>query len=70
MHGILGKFSLLIVSGDLHRKLRNIAVNFVTVSKSAPSFFHCVEKLAISMMESWKEFKQIAFYEEVRKVKQ
>ncbi|KAF2308434.1 hypothetical protein GH714_009621 [Hevea brasiliensis] len=67
MHGILGKFSLLLVSGDLHKKLRSIAVSFITVSKSSPSFLHCVEKFAMSMMESWKECKEIAFHKEVRK---
>ncbi|KAJ9152821.1 hypothetical protein P3X46_026340 [Hevea brasiliensis] len=67
MHGILGNFSLLLVSGDLHKKLRSIAVSFIAVSKSTPSFLHCVEKFAISMMESWKECKEIAFHKEVRK---
>ncbi|KAH9791073.1 cytochrome P450 724B1 [Citrus sinensis] len=40
MHGILGKLSLLTVSGDLHKKLRNVAVNFIGASKSTPAFLH------------------------------
>lgn len=67
MHGILGKLSLLTVSGDLHKKLRNVAVNFIGASKSTPAFLHSVEKLSISMMESWKEGKQITFCYEIRK---
>ncbi|GKV07842.1 hypothetical protein SLEP1_g19554 [Rubroshorea leprosula] len=67
MHGILGKFSLLIVSGDLHKKLRNIAVNFISASKSTPEFLYCVEKLSVSMMNSWRDCKEITFYQHVKK---
>lgn len=68
MHDILGKFSLLHITGDLHKKLRNIAVSFITVSKSTPSFLHCVEKFSVSMMESWKDRKEIGFHKDIRKV--
>ncbi|KDP46385.1 hypothetical protein JCGZ_10225 [Jatropha curcas] len=66
MHGILGKFSLLLVTGDLHKKLRSVVVSFISLSKSAPGFLHCIEDLTISMMESWKESKEISFHKEVR----
>ncbi|KAF3444540.1 hypothetical protein FNV43_RR14232 [Rhamnella rubrinervis] len=66
IHGILGKYSLLLVSGDLHKKLRNIVVSFTSSSKSTPEFLHCVENLSISMMESWKNHKQIAFFQEAK----
>lgn len=68
MHGILGKFSLLIVSGYVHKKLRNIGVSFIIASKSNPEFLDCVEKMTISMMNSWKNCKEIGFYKEVKKV--
>eukprot|EP00257_Ricinus_communis_P020315 XP_015579520.1 cytochrome P450 724B1 [Ricinus communis] len=68
MHGILGKFSLLLISGDLHKKLRNVAVSFIAVCKSSPGYLHCVENFAVSMMESWKECKEIAFHKEVKKL--
>ncbi|KAH7577275.1 hypothetical protein JRO89_XS01G0230700 [Xanthoceras sorbifolium] len=32
MHGILGNFSLLVVSGDLHKKLRNVVISFTCSS--------------------------------------
>ncbi|XP_022740975.1 cytochrome P450 724B1-like [Durio zibethinus] len=67
MHGILGKFSLLIVSGDVHKKLRNIGSSFISASKSKPDFLNCVEKMSISMMNSWKNCKEIGFYKEVKK---
>ncbi|XVF13995.1 hypothetical protein REPUB_Repub09cG0018500 [Reevesia pubescens] len=68
MHGILGKFSMLMVSGDLHKKLRNIGASFITASKSKPDFLNCVEKMSISMMNSWKNCKEIGFYKEVKKL--
>ncbi|XP_061962946.1 cytochrome P450 724B1 [Populus nigra] len=68
MHDILGKFSLLVISGDLHRKLRNFVVTFTTVSKSSPGFLNFAENLAISMLESWKGCKEIDFHKDIRKL--
>lgn len=69
IHGILGKYSLLVVSGDLHKKLRNIVVSFSSLSKSTPDFLHCVENLSISMMDSWKNRQQVAFFKEAKTVR-
>ncbi|XP_039158456.1 cytochrome P450 724B1 [Eucalyptus grandis] len=66
MHGILGKYSLLVVSGDLHKKLRSVAVNFVTASKSSSEFHRCVDRLSVSMLESWKGRQQVAFCKEAK----
>ncbi|KAL3723054.1 hypothetical protein ACJRO7_035268 [Eucalyptus globulus] len=66
MHGILGKYSLLVVSGDLHKKLRRVAVNFVTASKSSSEFHRCVDRLSVSMLESWKGRHQVAFCKEAK----
>ncbi|KAH7532426.1 hypothetical protein FEM48_Zijuj04G0018500 [Ziziphus jujuba var. spinosa] len=66
IHGILGKYSLLLVSGDLHKKLKNIAVSFSSSSKSTPEFLHWVEKLSISMMESWKNRREVSFCKEAK----
>ncbi|XP_039062713.1 cytochrome P450 724B1-like [Hibiscus syriacus] len=67
MHGILGKFSMIIVSGDIHKKLRNIGASFITASKSNPVFLNCLENMTISMMNSWKNRQQIGFCKEVKK---
>ena len=69
IHGILGKHSLLLVSGDLHKKLRNVIVSFIGSSKSQPNFLHCVEKLLLSMMESWNGRREIAFFKEAKTVR-
>ncbi|RDX89799.1 Cytochrome P450 724B1, partial [Mucuna pruriens] len=68
MHNILGKFSLLIVKGDLHRKLRSIIIGFVSATKYESNFLHCVEMLALSRINSWDPIsKQVSFYEESKR---
>ncbi|CAL5371748.1 unnamed protein product [Camellia sinensis] len=64
---ILGKLSIMLVSGDLHRKLRSIAVSFISVSRTKPDFLHYVEKLSTSVMESWKAHQEVTFYKEAKK---
>ncbi|XP_027348045.1 cytochrome P450 724B1 [Abrus precatorius] len=67
MHKILGKFSLLIVKGGLHRKLRSTVVSFVSATKYESNFLHCVEMLALSRINSWdRTSKQVAFYKEAK----
>ncbi|XP_024031326.1 cytochrome P450 724B1 [Morus notabilis] len=66
IHGILGKYSLLLVSGDLHKKLRNVIVGFISSSKSKSNFLQCVEKLLISMFESWNDREQVSFFKEAK----
>ncbi|KAE8021435.1 hypothetical protein FH972_007325 [Carpinus fangiana] len=66
MLGILGKYNLLMVSGDLHKKLRSFAVSFIGTSKSSPEFLHFVEKLSLSMIGSWRNSKQVSFYNEAK----
>ncbi|KAL5572828.1 hypothetical protein UlMin_022425 [Ulmus minor] len=66
IHGILGKYSLLLISGDLHKKLRNIVVSFINTSKSKPNFLSSVEKLSISTIRSWNDRKEVAFFIEAK----
>lgn len=69
VHDILGKLSLMLVSGDLHKKLRNVALSFTTTSKSRPDFLHYVDKLSISVMKSWKDRRQVVFFKEIKEVR-
>ncbi|CAL5370163.1 unnamed protein product [Camellia sinensis] len=64
---ILGKLSIMLVSSDLHTKLRNIAVSFIGTSRSRPDFLCFVQKLSILVMESWREHLEVAVYEEAKK---
>ncbi|KAF7844520.1 cytochrome P450 724B1 [Senna tora] len=67
MHNILGKFALILVTGDLHRKLRSAVVSFVSASKSQSTFLHCAEMLALSGLHSWENCTHVAFYKEAKK---
>ncbi|CAL5355048.1 unnamed protein product [Camellia sinensis] len=66
---ILGKLLIMLISDDLHKKLRNIAVSFISTSRSRPDFFCSGEKLSVLVMESWREHQEVAFYEEAKKTR-
>ncbi|KAK3012827.1 hypothetical protein RJ639_010419 [Escallonia herrerae] len=66
VHDILGKLSLMLVCGELHKKLRNVAVSFISTYKSRPDLHHYVEKLSISVMKSWKDRQQVLFFKEAK----
>ncbi|KAL0344058.1 UNVERIFIED_CONTAM: Ras-related protein RABB1c [Sesamum angustifolium] len=57
-----------IVLGELHKKLRSVALSFINASKSRPDFLHVVEKLSISFIESWKTKKQVHFLNEAKQL--
>ncbi|OVA17629.1 Cytochrome P450 [Macleaya cordata] len=67
IHGVLGNLSLLCVVGDLHKRLRSYALNFTNTCKSKVEYINDVDKLTISLMESWKNKKEVIFCEEVKK---
>ncbi|KAK7816110.1 cytochrome p450 90b1, partial [Quercus suber] len=67
IHGILGKNSMLVAVGDTHKRLRNVALSLVTITKSKPEFLHDIETTAIRILHSWKEKSQVIFCEEARK---
>ncbi|XP_022869804.1 cytochrome P450 724B1-like [Olea europaea var. sylvestris] len=66
---ILGKLSMMHVSGELHKKLRSVAISFINVSKSRHEFLHYVEKLSLSLIGSWKEKKRILFFKEAKEAR-
>ncbi|XP_050279890.1 cytochrome P450 724B1-like [Quercus robur] len=67
IHGILGKNSMLVAVGDTHKRLRNVALSLVTITRSKPEFLHDIETTAIRILHSWKEKSQVIFCEEARK---
>ncbi|KAL0377369.1 UNVERIFIED_CONTAM: cytochrome [Sesamum radiatum] len=68
VHDILGNLSMMLVSGDLHKKLRSVALSFINASKSRPDFLLVVEKLSISFIDSWKTKNQVHFLKEARQL--
>ena len=70
MHNILGKFSVLLSKGDLHRKLRSTIISFVSATKYETKFLHSMEILVLSTINSWDpNSKQVAFYKEAKRVR-
>ncbi|KAG8384892.1 hypothetical protein BUALT_Bualt04G0165500 [Buddleja alternifolia] len=66
VHDILGKLSMMLVSGEIHKKLRSIAVSFINASKSRPDFLHYVDNSSISLVDSWKSKRQVFFFKEAK----
>ncbi|KAF0890482.1 hypothetical protein E2562_002845 [Oryza meyeriana var. granulata] len=74
IHGILGKSSMLVVLGEDHKRLRNLALALVTSTKLKPSYLGDIEKIALHIVGSWHgkskdkgRVNVIAFCEEARK---
>ncbi|KAJ9169894.1 hypothetical protein P3X46_018041 [Hevea brasiliensis] len=67
IHGILGNVSMLVAVGDTHKRLRNVALSLVTITKSKPEFLNDIERTAIQILNSWKDKRQVIFCEEARK---
>ncbi|XP_071914634.1 cytochrome P450 724B1 isoform X2 [Coffea arabica] len=69
VQSILGKLSMLLVSGEQHRKIRSTAVSHIGTSKSRPDFLRYIDKLSSSLMESWKERKRVPFFKEAKEAR-
>lgn len=65
---ILGKLSMMLVSGELHKKLRSAALGFINASKSSPIFLSYVDKLVLSFIHSWRSNTQLHFFKEAKQV--
>ncbi|KAL3624287.1 hypothetical protein CASFOL_033103 [Castilleja foliolosa] len=68
VHDILGKLSMMVVSGELHKKLRSVAVSFTSASKSSPRFLRCVDNMCVSLIDSWKSKSQVLFCKEAKQL--
>ncbi|KAJ0965274.1 hypothetical protein J5N97_026412 [Dioscorea zingiberensis] len=67
IHGILGKSSMIVVVGDTHKRLRNLALTLVSTTKSRACYINDIERIAIHVLDSWKEKTIVFFCEEARK---
>ncbi|GLJ08772.1 hypothetical protein SUGI_0095430 [Cryptomeria japonica] len=67
IHGILGKDSLLVIVGDVHKRLRTQALNLINTAKSRHDFLLEIERNALHVMDSWKDKQQVIFCKEARK---
>ncbi|XP_057767041.1 LOW QUALITY PROTEIN: cytochrome P450 724B1 [Salvia miltiorrhiza] len=68
VHDILGKLSMMLVSGDLHKKLRSVALSFINASKSSPAFLSYVDTFSLSFVHSWRSKTRLHFFKEAKKL--
>lgn len=50
---IFGKWSMLVLGGDLHKQMRSIAMNFMRPDKLKDTFLEDIEKNVILSLKSW-----------------
>ncbi|CAM8980483.1 unnamed protein product [Rhodiola kirilowii] len=66
MHNILGRLSVLIVTGEMHRKLRSVVIGFSNYSKSSPDFFNYVERLSNEILDKVGAIDHAKFFNEAK----
>jgi cytochrome P450 family 724 subfamily B polypeptide 1 len=63
---------MLVVLGEDHKRLRNLALALVTSTKLNPSYLGDIEKIALHVVGAWRHdgggVRVVAFCEEARKV--
>uniref|UniRef100_A0AAU8JPU2 Cholesterol 22-hydroxylase n=1 Tax=Ornithogalum saundersiae TaxID=484171 RepID=A0AAU8JPU2_9ASPA len=64
---IMGRWSMLALSGDVHRELRSIAVNFMSNVKLRTYFLPDVDAQALNILDSWKLGSTFSAQEEGKK---
>ncbi|CAL5197606.1 unnamed protein product [Lathyrus oleraceus] len=52
--GILGKWSMLVLVGDMHRDMRNISLNFMSHARLKTHFLKDMENHTLLVLSSWK----------------
>jgi len=66
--GILGKWSMLVLVGDMHRDMRNISLNFMSYARLKTHFLKDMEKHTLFVLSSWKENCTFSAQDEAKKV--
>ncbi|KAJ6682117.1 hypothetical protein OIU74_020376 [Salix koriyanagi] len=65
--GILGKWSMLVLVGDMHRNMRSIALNFLSHARLRSHLLTEVEKQTLLVLSSWKENRTFSAQDEAKK---
>ncbi|KAK7360004.1 hypothetical protein VNO77_01976 [Canavalia gladiata] len=65
--GILGKWSMLVLVGDMHRDMRNISLNFLSYARLRTHLLKDVERHTLLVLSSWKENCTFSAQEEAKK---
>ncbi|KAH9327104.1 hypothetical protein KI387_007282, partial [Taxus chinensis] len=67
IHGILGEFSMLVIVGDAHKRIRSLALNMINAAKTSTDFLHDIEWNAVYVFDRWNHEQNIVVCEEARK---
>ncbi|XP_022136679.1 cytochrome P450 90B1 [Momordica charantia] len=65
--GILGKWSMLVLVGDMHRDMRMISLNFLSQSRLKTHLLKEVENQSLLVLRSWKESSMFFARDEAKK---
>ncbi|XP_059643311.1 cholesterol 22-monohydroxylase CYP90B51-like [Cornus florida] len=65
--GILGKWSMLVLVGDMHRDMRLISLNFLSNTRLKTHLLPDVEKHTLLVLSSWKENITFCAQDEAKK---
>ncbi|GMP58468.1 hypothetical protein CsSME_00022121 [Camellia sinensis var. sinensis] len=66
--GILGKWSMLVLVGDMHRDMRIISLNFLSNSRLKTHLLPEVEKQTLLVLSSWKDNSTFCAQDEAKKL--
>ncbi|KAL1569459.1 cytochrome P450 90B1-like isoform X1 [Salvia divinorum] len=65
--GILGKWSMLVLVGDMHRDMRSISLNFLTNSRLKTQLLRQVESHTALVLSSWAHGSVVCAQDEAKK---
>lgn len=66
--GILGKWSMLVQVGQMHRDMRMISLNFLSNARLRNQLLREVEKHTLLVLGSWKEDSVVCAQDEAKKI--
>lgn len=65
--GILGKWSMLVLVGDMHRDMRIISLNFLSNARLRTHLLQEVENHTLLVLQSWNQNSNICAQDEAKK---
>ncbi|RRT60114.1 hypothetical protein B296_00025710 [Ensete ventricosum] len=65
--GILGKWSMLVLVGDMHREMRMISLNFMSNLRLRSHLLPEVERHTLLVLRSWRDSSTFSAQEEAKK---
>ncbi|KAL5704588.1 hypothetical protein ACHQM5_022992 [Ranunculus cassubicifolius] len=65
--GILGKWSMLVLVGDMHKNMRMISLNFMSSARLRTHLIHDVEMHALLVLKSWSLNHTVSAQDEAKR---